>query len=299
MVYNSYVIYETLHGRKINKYAGWSGLVNIMEGNAQAAGMGCMIADGAAGLANALADEGGAAAGEAAAEGGDAAAEGADAADAAEPPCPICFPAGTLVRTKHGPVTIDKIKVGDYVLSRNQKSGKLEYRRVTTLTKPHLDRLLELHIKGERKPLKPTLQHPFWIKRGDKEADWTKAGEMQVGDLVLTTKGKWREVTAIVPLEGQQIVYNFEVEENHDYFVGTAGFLVHNVGPCDPPTGPQTPKIRDSVPDLVDQEEGVNQYAEDTSNPWYRVDPTKSQQGLQNLLDDMQGTSIEDWEEWF
>jgi len=28
-------------------------------------------------------------------------------------------------------------------------------------------------------------------------------------------------------------VYNFEVDDNHDYFAGSPGLLVHNGGPCD------------------------------------------------------------------
>jgi RHS repeat-associated protein len=76
--YNGYVIYQTLHGRKINKYSGWGGLWNLAAGNAQAFGMGCAIASGAGAgyeaAANALADEAGAAAEEVA----DVAAEEAE-----------------------------------------------------------------------------------------------------------------------------------------------------------------------------------------------------------------------------
>ena len=36
------------------------------------------------------------------------------------------------------------------------------------------------------------------------------------------------------PLLGQETVYNFTVDKNHDYFVGETGFLVHNAGGCGP-----------------------------------------------------------------
>ena len=58
------------------------------------------------------------------------------------------------------------MRVGDEVPSRTD-SGKLEYRKVTALTKPHLDKLLEMRIEGERQPLRPTARHPFFVKRGD------------------------------------------------------------------------------------------------------------------------------------
>jgi hypothetical protein len=43
---------------------------------------------------------------------------------------PGCFVAGTLVHTKDGPLPIEKIRVGDLVLSQPQMRGELSYRRV-------------------------------------------------------------------------------------------------------------------------------------------------------------------------
>jgi len=141
--------------------------------------------------------------------------------------CDLCFPAGTLVHTKRGPVSIEKIKVGDEVLSR-VASGKLEYKRVIALTQPHPDELLEVQVEGEQQPLRPTTKHPFWIKRGAQDGSWLPAGQIQVGDRVLRANGQWRPVIAVNALEGEQIVYNLEVDENHDFFVGQHEFLVHN-----------------------------------------------------------------------
>jgi hypothetical protein len=160
-------------------------------------------------------------------------AEAADAleeAEAAEAPAvTCCFAAGTPVHTKRGIVPVEKINVGDLVLSRNRETGKLEYKKVTALTKPHLDKLLEMRLQGEIKPLHPTADHPFWVKRGGaKDGDWIEAGKMRTGDLVLSIQGAWRKVLSITLIPGQQTVYNFEVDDDHDYFVGTEGVLVHN-----------------------------------------------------------------------
>jgi hypothetical protein len=38
-------------------------------------------------------------------------------------------------------------------------------------------------------------------------------------------------VESVKPLAGLATVYNFTVEEDHDYFVGDEGLLVHNAGP--------------------------------------------------------------------
>ena len=61
----------------------------------------------------------------------------------------------------------------------------------------------------------------------------------------MTAVGAWTEVLAISPEEKEQVVYNFEVEENHDYFVGSAGLLVHN-GNC-------SLVLTDQLQALVDQ----------------------------------------------
>ena len=54
------------------------------------------------------------------------------------------------------------------------------------------------------------------------------AGEMRVGDRVQSLHGVWRRVVSITPLPGQETVYNFTVDKDHNYFVGDTGFLVHN-----------------------------------------------------------------------
>jgi hypothetical protein len=129
-------------------------------------------------------------------------------------------------------VPIEKIRIGDEVRTRNIHSGKLEYKKVTALTAPHLDQLLEIKIAGEKEALRPTPSHPFWTRRGNSQATWIKAREMHVGDQVLTLGQHWVKVNAIKTLEGQQTVYNFEVGGDHDYFVGKVGELVHNIGSC-------------------------------------------------------------------
>ena len=89
--------------------------------------------------------------------------------------CELCFPDGTPVWTKKGKVAIEKIKVGDEVLSRNMQTGKLEYKKVTRLITPHQDKLIELLIAGETAVLRPTPSHPFFVKRAaTTQGDWSR-----------------------------------------------------------------------------------------------------------------------------
>ncbi len=146
-----------------------------------------------------------------------------------EPPGICCFAAGTPVHTKRGRVPVEKIKAGDLVLSRNRANGKLEYERVSKLTPPHRDKLLEMRIEGELQSLRPSLDHPFLVKRSTSDSGhWIEASNMKVGDLVETIDGKWHKVLSINAIADEQTVYNFEVDKDHDYFVGAAGILVHN-----------------------------------------------------------------------
>jgi RHS repeat-associated protein len=139
-----------------------------------------------------------------------------------------CFAAGTPVHTDHGDAPVEKVEVGDEVVSRNRTTGKLESQPVTALTPAHQDSLVEMHVEGERTPLRPSTSHPFWVRRGDASPAWIRASQMRVGDFVQSQQGDWRRVVATTPVEGQETVYNFTVAKDHDYFVGETGFLVHN-----------------------------------------------------------------------
>jgi len=90
-------------------------------------------------------------------------------------------------------------------------------------------------------PLHPSVGHPFWVKRGESAPNWMQASQIQAGDSVQSLQGAWRRVVAITLLLGQETVYNFTVDKDHDYFVGETGFLVHNVD-CEPCKGRRLPK---------------------------------------------------------
>jgi hypothetical protein len=62
----------------------------------------------------------------------------------------------------------------------------------------------------------------------DADEDWREAGSLQTGDEVLTAGGKWQQIVSIEQQERSKQVYNFAVEDNHNYFVGQNGTLVHN-----------------------------------------------------------------------
>src|SRR5713101_4916521 len=93
-----------------------------------------------------------------------------------------CFAAGSLVMTEHGQVRIERIKVGDRVLTHKNR-----YRPVTELFRhQHSGAMVHLFLETRsdsnlqrRKTATP--EHPFLVRR-EGEVDWVKAGDVRPGD---------------------------------------------------------------------------------------------------------------------
>ncbi len=69
-----------------------------------------------------------------------------------------------------------------------------------------------------------TYQHPIF---STSEGDWRLAGELQIGERVLTKYGE----TTIIKSEkkkGQETVYNLEIKDLHNFLVSVSGIVVHN-----------------------------------------------------------------------
>jgi RHS repeat-associated protein len=147
-----------------------------------------------------------------------------------------CFVAGTLITTEHGLVPIESVRTGDKVLSYNTETSGLEYQEVARLFRNTADEFLKIQVEGESKPITVTPGHPFYVHRNrsslsadlDDEGDWVLSESLRVGDLLLSKTGEWKPILSIEKVAETNATYNFEVEQNHDYFVGENGWLVHN-----------------------------------------------------------------------
>ncbi len=147
----------------------------------------------------------------------------------------LCFRAGTLVHTLSGLKPIEAIEVGDLVLSRDVENDRLEYQKVVQTFRRQAEFLLEMTILGEEgAPLGVTAEHPFYARRardnlatGNDAPTWIAAGDLRPGDLVQRPDGSWTLILQIRRIAGAA-VFNFEVERNHNYYVGQQGALTHN-----------------------------------------------------------------------
>jgi len=138
-----------------------------------------------------------------------------------------CFIAGTSVATLGGVAAIESLRVGDKVATRNATTGLVEYQPVKHVYVYSSDELTQLTLdNGET--IVATPNHPFYVQN----KGYINAEYLRAGDILVTVNGDKVVVEKIAHeiLESPVFVYNLEVGDNHNYFVGDEeGILVHNI----------------------------------------------------------------------
>jgi len=167
-------------------------------------------------------------------------AERMTARDVAES-CVKCFPSGTLVATPHGKAAIDKLHVGDTVLSEDPKTGTVESEPVRHVIKDPVSPLIAVDL-SDGGAITVTADHPFWIDAGAHLSGpgWLPAGQLRAGDKLRTADGRDAVVTGLRQHVGKAVVYTLTVARDHTYFVGADRVLVHNCFPVRDATGHTT-----------------------------------------------------------
>ena len=154
-----------------------------------------------------------------------------------------CFGQGTLVHATGGPKPIETIRVGDRVLSQNVSTGALTYQPVMVVHRNQNAATVRIGVAGET--IVATGIHRFW-KAGK---GWTMARDLKTGDR-LRMLGSIIEVKSVVQ-DKPQTVYNLDVAENRDFFVGSQGLLVHDSNFVKPELEPfdQEPDLASTHPE--------------------------------------------------
>ncbi|MBI2611677.1 hypothetical protein HYW54_02950 [Candidatus Gottesmanbacteria bacterium] len=128
-----------------------------------------------------------------------------------------CFAAGTAVLMADGRLkNIEDVRVGDYVLTRTENDYKLVKAKVTKTHTTEENGYLILNGN-----LKVTANHIMWVNN-----KWQEAGNIQIGDMLVDSKGDAIKISSLEWQRGKFNVYNLEVETYHTYFAG--GVWVHN-----------------------------------------------------------------------
>ncbi len=131
-----------------------------------------------------------------------------------------CFGAGTLVRTLTGLEPIETLKVGDSLLTQSTRTGMLSYKPILGVHHNPPSRTYKVKLGGET--IVSSEFHRFW-KAGK---GWVMARDLKEGDLIRTLDGP----AAVTSIERGEVVlvYNLDVAEDGDFFVGRGGVLVHD-----------------------------------------------------------------------
>jgi hypothetical protein len=138
------------------------------------------------------------------------------------------FTAGTSVLTDKGSRPIEDVKVGERVLSRDERTGVQDWHLVmaTTVNK---EAVYKLHLHGEKESdqqeeMGVSAEHPFWVKG----KGWTAAEDLKSGSEVQDAHGEWLQVGSFEPQSDEQETYNLTVEGSHSFFVSDSQVWVHN-----------------------------------------------------------------------
>lgn len=136
-----------------------------------------------------------------------------------------CFPAGTPVHTEQGIKNIEDIEIGDLVWAYDEDTDAVALQPVINLIVNESDHTISIYTDTE--VIETTAVHPFYAN-----GEWTDASELKVGDKILLKDQKEGSIQKTEFSYLPKKVYNFEVGEWHNYFVGKEGVLVHNSGRC-------------------------------------------------------------------
>ncbi|TGN20264.1 hypothetical protein EHS15_04835 [Leptospira idonii] len=128
-------------------------------------------------------------------------------------------------------VAIETILVGDWVLSKNDETGALAYRRAIQTYKKQTSLIYNISYKNGV-VLETTWNHRFarlkQSENNEQTFEWVEAKDLLVGDIGVEASGNLLKITEIFKENREETVYNFEVDIDHTYFVGESQVWVHN-----------------------------------------------------------------------
>ncbi|MDY6785854.1 MAG: polymorphic toxin type 28 domain-containing protein [Cyanobacteriota bacterium] len=135
---------------------------------------------------------------------------------------PGCFVAGTPVLTPSGHQPIEMLQTGDIVVSSEPETGQTTEGLISRCFRREVPVVFEIVVGTVTITCSP--EHPFWVV----DEGWKKAGDLKVGEEIVTPSQESVKIEAIEHRKGSFTVYNIEVEGFHTYRVSSLSILVHN-----------------------------------------------------------------------
>jgi len=151
--------------------------------------------------------------------------------------CPLSFLEGTLVDQQNDQVAIQDLQVGDLVMGYDETTGEEGLFAVSKLYRRVATGFMILVIGGTD-TIQVTPEHEFFKEK----TGWTEAQFLHVGDRIIseqqdqlsastkqTHTNLSQPVTSVKMIfDKEVVVYNLEIEQAHNYFVGKSKILSHN-----------------------------------------------------------------------
>ena len=155
------------------------------------------------------------------------------------------FTPTTPVRTLSGLVAIAALTIGTPVLAFNESTGENGYYPITAVHQ-NIDPAITYLTLNDGQTDQPeaittTPEHPFYVAQQvdsstrpapvgheDLNEHWVGAGHLQIGDKIKQADGTLGVVANVVTVQQTRQMFNLTVDEAHTFYVGTAGWLVHN-----------------------------------------------------------------------
>jgi hypothetical protein len=131
-----------------------------------------------------------------------------------------CFPGGTLIATPSGPMPIDELSPGAWVLAFGDRATLVPRRILARRTYPG-GRLWCIRLHTPIPSILATGRHPFLTVRG-----WVRADVLRPGDRLRMGDGRWQAIASVRKISASTPVYNLITEWDHTYVAG--GVVVHN-----------------------------------------------------------------------
>ena len=123
---------------------------------------------------------------------------------------------------------IEEVRKGDWVWSVAPETGDPELKQVEDVFVNETDEIV--HVRYGDTEIDATPTHPFYTP----DRGWVSAVNLRAGDRLQLVNGEYVTVEQVQHeiLESPVKVYNFEVQDNHPYYVGgdddDSAVLVHN-----------------------------------------------------------------------
>lgn len=136
-----------------------------------------------------------------------------------------CFAAGTPVLTPSGLKAIETLNEGDEVMSYDSLSRKNVIEKIKYTIKKAMA-FFRVIVVG-KDTIIATPAHQIHTSKG-----WLLASAITAGTLISNSGLAYNKVDTVFTIEKAQSIYNFEVESNHNYYVGNNQLLVHNGTGC-------------------------------------------------------------------